>query len=158
MMLIMINSRFYFRQPLALALTCAGFASVAILGCAASHATNQMQAMVAQHANNGYIAQQARTGASTHEAWTIDRQPVDITLTTPIDGSGYPLVIYLPGLGESAEAGSSWRQAWVAAGYAVVSCNGPALDQQSGPRRLRVPESSTPLRRNISRHIPLANV
>jgi len=34
---------------------------------------------------------------------------------------GTPLLVYLPGLGESAEAGAVWREAWAEAGYAVLS-------------------------------------
>jgi dienelactone hydrolase len=33
----------------------------------------------------------------------------------------YPLVVYLPGLGESPNAGIQWRQTWARAGYAVLS-------------------------------------
>ena len=45
----------------------------------------------------------------------------------------YPLIIYLPGLGEAADAGRAWRSAWVEAGYAVLSLQpsrfGPAALQ-----------------------------
>ncbi len=32
-----------------------------------------------------------------------------------------PMVLYLPGLGESDSAGHAWRQAWAASGYAVLT-------------------------------------
>ena len=57
----------------------------------------------------------------TQDTWTIDSEPVDVRLMVPAQGGSYPLVIYMPGLGESADAGLSWRQAWAQAGYAVLS-------------------------------------
>jgi hypothetical protein len=42
-------------------------------------------------------------------------------LLVPSPPGTYPLVVYLPGLGESPDAGLSWRQAWARAGYAVLS-------------------------------------
>jgi hypothetical protein len=55
-------------------------------------------------------------------AWRVDREKVAIAWTMPAGGSALPVVIYLPGLGESADrAGVVWRQTWAQAGYAVVS-------------------------------------
>ena len=34
---------------------------------------------------------------------------------------GLPVIVYLPGLGETADAGGAWRRAWATAGYAVLS-------------------------------------
>jgi predicted dienelactone hydrolase len=39
----------------------------------------------------------------------------------PATNDRFPLVVYLPGLGETAESGLVWRKAWAEAGYAVLS-------------------------------------
>jgi dienelactone hydrolase len=54
--------------------------------------------------------------------WRVDGERVPIAWTVPAGGNALPVVVYLPGLGESAEsAGALWRRAWTQAGYAVVS-------------------------------------
>lgn len=56
------------------------------------------------------------------ETWNNGDIPVETVLTTPADGgAAMPLVIYLPGLGESAAGGALWREHWAHAGYAVLS-------------------------------------
>ncbi|HJZ95620.1 MAG TPA: hypothetical protein VKE70_03895, partial [Candidatus Solibacter sp.] len=48
------------------------------------------------------------------------------------------MILYLPGLGEGADAGLSWRQAWARAGYAVLCVQlasfGPSLWASSRAR------------------------
>lgn len=44
-----------------------------------------------------------------------------ITIIQPIREGKYPLVIYLPGLGESSDAGADMRNAWAKSGYVVLS-------------------------------------
>lgn len=51
-----------------------------------------------------------------------------MALTVPAKPGRYPLVIYLPGLGEGATAGEVWRTAWTRAGYAVLSLQPLAED------------------------------
>ena len=54
--------------------------------------------------------------------WRIDSEKVPIAWTMPASGDALPVVLYQPGLGESAEsAGVVWRRTWAQAGYAVVS-------------------------------------
>jgi dienelactone hydrolase len=57
---------------------------------------------------------------ATQDTWTLDGSLVDVTLMVPTSGGPYPLVLYLPGLGEACDAGLSWRHAWARAGYAVL--------------------------------------
>ncbi|OWQ92103.1 hypothetical protein CDN99_07050 [Roseateles aquatilis] len=48
----------------------------------------------------------------------------EVRLSVAMAGSGAtprPVVLYLPGLGESETAGLRWRRAWAGAGYAVLS-------------------------------------
>jgi len=72
-------------------------------------------------AEGGYSAAQTYAIASTRETWRHDGQAVDISLLAPTAPGVYPLVIYLPGLGESADGGRLWRETWAKAGYAVFS-------------------------------------
>ncbi len=54
--------------------------------------------------------------------WRVHGEIVPIAWTVPVNGRVLPVVLYLPGLGESAEtAGALWRPAWAHAGYAVLS-------------------------------------
>jgi predicted dienelactone hydrolase len=46
---------------------------------------------------------------------------IPVGLSLPREAGRYPLIVYLPGLGESVEAGRLWRSAWVEAGYAVLT-------------------------------------
>lgn len=51
---------------------------------------------------------------------------LDVKLLCPTTPGRYPLVIYLPGLGESTLAGTRWRDTWAQAGYAVLTLQRPA--------------------------------
>jgi uncharacterized membrane protein YgcG len=60
----------------------------------------------------------------TTQNWVVDGESVKVVVSRP-DSSGRSadpvLVVYLPGLGESASAGRAWQIAWASAGYAVMS-------------------------------------
>ncbi|WP_397450018.1 alpha/beta hydrolase [Pseudomonas sp. NA-150] len=58
--------------------------------------------------------------------WQFDKQSVDVAFIAPVTHERVPLIIYLPGLGESASAGEEWRASWAQAGYAVLSIQGQA--------------------------------
>ena len=58
--------------------------------------------------------------------WQFDKQSVGVTWLAPVSHERVPLIIYLPGLGESASAGEEWRASWAQAGYAVLSIQGNA--------------------------------
>jgi pimeloyl-ACP methyl ester carboxylesterase len=73
---------------------------------------------------------EATTLAVTNQQWGVNGEPLSISLVTPQgESSGLPLLIYLPGLGESATAGAHWRYAWARAGYAVLSFQALEADQ-----------------------------
>lgn len=65
-----------------------------------------------------------RPGAGPHDPglWVV--------LTRQAAGR-LPVVVYLPGLGQDAEAGQRWAAAWAAAGYAVVSVQPLDADAQA---------------------------
>jgi len=72
-------------------------------------------------AKGGYSAVLNYDVESLTETWLHDSQGVQISILTPAIPGNFPLIIYLPGLGESSEAGKLWREAWAKAGYAVFS-------------------------------------
>jgi dienelactone hydrolase len=77
----------------------------------------------------GYKSEQRYATTSILEAWTLAGEPVEMTLVRPTGSDVFPLVIYLPGLGETSSAGAAWRQAWAQAGYAVLSLQSVANGQ-----------------------------
>jgi hypothetical protein len=59
-------------------------------------------------------------------SWVLGQQALDVSWLAPEQVQGAaPLILYLPGLGESAQAGELWRRAWAEAGYAVLSIQAP---------------------------------
>ena len=72
-------------------------------------------------AKGGYSAVLNYDIESINESWQHQDQSIQITMLTPVTPGHYPLIVYLPGLGESAAAGKIWREAWAKAGYAVFS-------------------------------------
>ncbi|SEK26621.1 hypothetical protein SAMN05216359_101230 [Roseateles sp. YR242] len=89
----------------------------------------QQQTFAAQ----GYPAQ-AEAVTVLAQQWRLKNDVFRLNLTI---GSAYasgparPVVVYLPGLGESENAGQKWRQAWAAAGYAVLSVQPLEADAQA---------------------------
>lgn len=69
----------------------------------------------------GYTAATAATAELHRDMWLRGDEEIVIELLVPQSGTRSPLVVYLPGLGEPAEAGATWRNAWAQAGYAVAS-------------------------------------
>ena len=72
-------------------------------------------------AKGGYSAVLNYDVESVTETWQHDGQGIQITMLAPLVPGNYPLIVYLPGLGESADAGKLWRVAWAKAGYSVFS-------------------------------------
>jgi len=100
-----------------------------MLGCA-GRSDKPNPAAVKRYADQGYVPDRHYESTVVRETWTIGSKLVDVTVLTPTPAGTYPLVIYLPGLGETTDAGLSWRQSWVQAGYAVVSVQ----SSQYGPQ------------------------
>ncbi|WP_310389723.1 hypothetical protein [Roseateles sp.] len=93
--------------------------------------------------------------ATVSQQWVVKGDPLPVTLLTPVGGSAsLPLLVYLPGLGESAQAGAHWRYAWARAGYAVLSFQAlegdanawsSALARQADFKALALQHSQAPL-------------
>jgi hypothetical protein len=71
--------------------------------------------------DRGYVPERKYSTTSLNETWVYGEMTLEIALVGPSAIGSYPLIIYLPGLGESAEAGILWRNAWAKAGYVVLS-------------------------------------
>jgi dienelactone hydrolase len=90
-------------------------------------------------ASGGYTALKQLAITSQRDNWTLAGTALDVMVTAPSQAGRYPLVIYLPSLGEAADAAPLWREAWAKAGYVVISVQAhttanalKALDQESG--------------------------
>jgi predicted dienelactone hydrolase len=99
----------------------AGLVCCATAGCAGKSSSKLDPAAIKQYADRGYAPDHRYETTSIQDTWTVGSEVVDVVLLAPSPPGTYPLVVYLPGLGESPDAGLSWRQAWARAGYAVLS-------------------------------------
>ena len=72
-------------------------------------------------AKGGYTAVLNYDTESITETWQHEGQDLQVTMLAPLVPGNYPLIVYLPGLGESSEASKLWRIAWAKAGYCVFS-------------------------------------
>lgn len=77
----------------------------------------------------GYQPERRYATTSLRENWQHGDTTIDVTLVTPSEHGAFPLIIYLPGLGESAGAGILWRNTWAEAGYAVLAVQPSTLGE-----------------------------
>jgi hypothetical protein len=98
----------------------AGLVCSVTSGCASKSSGTPDAAVAKPPADGGYVSNRRYETISTQDTWTVRENVVDVSLLVPAPPGIYPLVLYLPGLGEAADAGLSWRQAWAQAGYAVL--------------------------------------
>src|SRR5258706_655057 len=93
-----------------------------LAGCATSQrSTGPLVAPPRLYDDTIYRKPTLSLAAPVHSTWQVRDDELDVTLLVPSDRGPFPLVIYLPGLGESSNAGSAWRRVWAEAGYAVLS-------------------------------------
>lgn len=81
---------------------------------------------------------------SASERWWRDGVAVDTVLLAPREPGVYPLILYLPGLGEPANAGRLWREYWAKAGYAVLSIQPAALADAFADLQPEFPQNPDP--------------
>ena len=74
-------------------------------------------------AESGYRPQRAYETEALHDVWSRGELQLDVSFVAPSSpGEGpFPLLVYLPGLGQSSSSGALWRRAWAQAGYAVLA-------------------------------------
>ncbi|MDD4914513.1 MAG: hypothetical protein PHW13_05675 [Methylococcales bacterium] len=104
----------------------------AMLTACSSHpkappAEEQAQKLQAVMDNGGYTPARTLDFTSVSEVWNHDGAELDVALIAPKQPGKYPLIIYLPSLGEDATAGRLWRETWARAGYAVFSMQPRAI-------------------------------
>lgn len=78
-------------------------------------------------AKGSYAPEHGYATTEVRESWKHGHTELDITFMAPAAGGRFPVVVYLPGLGEDATAGPFWRRSWAAAGYAVFAMQPAAL-------------------------------
>ena len=105
---------------------------------------SQQNRFVAQMDQAGYLRDSQAGFEHIEQTWQYDQQFIDVQVLIPSSSTLCPVVIYMPGLGEKADAGQVWREAWVKAGYAVLSFQSHAVAQA-----LQEVESKYPRRRDI---------
>ncbi|MBI3148413.1 MAG: alpha/beta hydrolase [Betaproteobacteria bacterium] len=74
-----------------------------------------------QFAARGYDSAATSIAETWRERLLFRDDEIAVELLAPRQGPPVPLVLYLPGMGETAAAGERWRKAWAAAGYAVAA-------------------------------------
>lgn len=79
------------------------------------------QARVNTFAQHGYDSGIDYATATTKLSMQVENDFIQITSVQPKREGKYPLVIYLPGLGESGDAAPEIRNAWAKSGYVVLS-------------------------------------
>jgi len=94
--------------------------------------------------NGGYKTARNFPVDVTHDVWIYQQTELEVELVGPSAPGSYPLIIYLPSLGEDAKAGRLWRETWAKAGYLVFSMQpmpvSQALKALEAERRFDDPE------------------
>ena len=92
-----------------------------LAGCSTPSQPKPDEAKVRQFAGQGYLTDEQYGIATSFATWTTAKGSVDVALTIPARAGPFPLVVYLPSLGETRLAGEAWRKAWAQGGYAVLA-------------------------------------
>ena len=115
-----------------------------LAGCQHAPRSNTIEPVAQAHRQPGYVAEQRYVTSAIREAWILGGESVEVILLRPSGDGVFPLVIYLPGLGEPSSGGAAWRNAWAQAGYAVLSlqsaANGEAAWSSAQARRGEFPD------------------
>lgn len=110
------------RYPAPSFITGAALAAILLGGCTPFAKKPQVdQAQVKQFADRGYDSGIDYETTTTRSAPDAGNMTFHITVIQPVPEGKYPLVIYLPGLGETADAAANMRGAWAKSGYVVLS-------------------------------------
>jgi hypothetical protein len=132
------------RLPLAcVALLALSLGACSFFGSSLPGQAEQSEKLAEAMEKGGYAPTRSLAIDSSHDVWMHDRTELEVAMTAPTAPGSYPLIIYLPSLGEDAEAGKLWRETWAKAGYAVFSIQplvigqalkalGPVLGAEAG--------------------------
>lgn len=101
------------------------------IGCASEPVPPTMQEQILNIDrfinDGGYSAASAHEIDTVNDLWSHDGRSIEVALVAPRDAGIYPLVVYLPGLGEHADGGRLWRESWAKFGYVVFSIQPQAV-------------------------------
>ncbi len=100
-------------------LSCASIV-LAVAACAGDRPGGRARSSAGESAG-GYLPGEHEAVNTSEHLWPIAGRIVKVLLSEPASPRLLPVVIYVPGLGESSGAGDRWRGAWSSAGYAVMS-------------------------------------
>lgn len=89
----------------------------------------QSEKLAEAMAKGGYAPARGFEIDSKHDIWMHDGKELDVSMTTPKAPGIYPLIVYLPSLGEDSRAGKLWRETWAKAGYVVFSVQPLAISR-----------------------------
>ena len=92
-----------------------------LVACASNAPPKLDESKVRAFTEKGYLTVDRYAITTMLATWTRDGKSIEIALSAPTKRGQFPLVVYLPGLGETRVAGEVWRTAWAKAGYAVLS-------------------------------------
>jgi hypothetical protein len=96
-------------------------AACAALGVLAAGCSHEPKLEARPITDRGYVSKQQFATSQSQDTWQVGDAVLDVSLIVPSGSGVYPLVIYLPGLGESVAAAGLWRSAWAQSGYAVFT-------------------------------------
>ncbi len=89
--------------------------------CSGTTPPKPNESQVRLFTGKGYLTDDQYSITTHPLSWKVGDQFMDLLLSLPSRPGKYPLVLYVPGLGENREAGEAWRTAWARAGYGVIA-------------------------------------
>jgi dienelactone hydrolase len=106
--------------------------ALSLLAACSAHSPPKVDATrVKEFSGRGYLTDDRFSIATTSASWVSGGHSFDVAWTAPVEGQNLPVVVYLPGLGETRAAGEAWRTAWAQAGYAVLTVQPLAEDRSA---------------------------
>jgi pimeloyl-ACP methyl ester carboxylesterase len=109
------------------ALLLAALLLLALNGCSTTPKADEGR--IRTFANKGYQSDEQLPIDSSRSQWQLSNGPNDVAIAAPGRPGRYPLVLFMPGLGQDSGAGEIWRSAWAHNGYAVVSIQPLPVDR-----------------------------
>ena len=118
------------RKPRYFGATAITLGLMLLAACASKAPPKPDEAKIQAFAEKGYLRVDRNAITTTLATVRTEGRSVDVALSAPTRRGPFPLVVYLPALGETCSAGEIWRTAWAKAGYAVLSIQ-PLSDDSS---------------------------
>jgi len=108
-----------------------------LAGCSSSSKAFKVdEARVKEFSRHGYDSGIDYEISTSKLLLKVENEFKQVSVAQPIRNGKYPLIIYLPGLGESSDAGKGMRNTWARSGYVVLAIQPLKEDEDiwtSGP-------------------------